>query len=117
MQMWMIVQVLTPGMQDGEETEFGSQMAGIAGNAEQGLGGNTKEQVVERRLVVEHQLGDGFWNSEDNVEILDRQQLGLPRFQPAGARQGLALGAMAVAAGVVADANVLAVAALFDVAA
>src|ERR1700720_2940321 len=117
MQMRILVQVLSPGMQDGEETEFGSQMPAIAGKGEQGLSGDAKKQIAELLLVVEHQFGDGFWNSEDHVKILDWQQFALPAFQPLGARQGLAFGTMPVAAGVVADASVLAVAALFDVSA
>ncbi len=117
MQMRMIVQILSPGMQDGEETERGSQMAPVAGDGEQGLGGGAKKQVVELLLVMEHQLGDGFRNREDDVKILDRQQFALPAFQPPGPGQGLALGTVAVAAGVVADAGEGTVAALFDVAA
>jgi hypothetical protein len=104
-------------MQDGEETEIGSQMPGIPGNGEQGLSRDAKKQIVELLLVVEHQFGDGFRNSEDHVKILDGQQFALPALQPPGARQGLTLGTMPVAAGVVADASVLTVTALFDVSA
>jgi hypothetical protein len=60
-----------------------------------------EQQVVNHRLVLERQAGDGLGQGEDNVEIDDRQELLLAGTDPAGAGQRLALGAMAVAAGVV----------------
>jgi hypothetical protein len=39
--------------------------------------------------------------SEHDVEIGDREKLGLPLLEPSGAGRGLALGAMAIAAGVI----------------
>src|SRR6266536_3106595 len=51
------------------------------------------------------------------MKVLDRQQLRLALLEPLGARLALTFRAMSVAARVVADANVVALAALFDVAA
>ena len=48
------------------------------------------------------------------MEIRHRQQFGLARFEPFGARQALALRAVPVAAGVVGAADQSAIAALFD---
>ena len=48
------------------------------------------------------------------MEVRHRQQFGLARVEPFGARQPLALGAMPVAAGVVGDADVAAIVALLD---
>src|SRR5690348_4520563 len=48
------------------------------------------------------------------MEVVDRQQLGLALLEPVGARQSLALGAVPVAAGAVANMSVLAVVAPFD---
>ena len=55
--------------------------------------------------------------SKDVVEVADRQQLGLTVGQPLGPGQGLAFGAMTVAAGVVDRPLVSALIALFQVAA
>jgi hypothetical protein len=52
---------------------------------------------------------------QDGVKVFDRQEFGLPAFEPLGARQPLALGAVAISAGVVGVTRVLAVAAPFDV--
>ena len=51
------------------------------------------------------------------MKVLDRQQVGAPFGQPFGALLVLALGAMAVAAGIVSDADVGAVVAFFAMAA
>ena len=51
------------------------------------------------------------------MEILNWKQFILALLKPAGAVEALALGAMAIAAGVVGDAGVMALAALFDVSA
>ena len=56
-------------------------------------------------------------HGEHDVEIRHRQQFGLARLQPFGARQALALRAMPVAAGVVGVANEAAIGALLGMAA
>jgi len=48
---------------------------------------------------VERDLGDGRGQGEHDVEVGDRQQLGLARIEPVGTRQGLALRAVPVTAG------------------
>ena len=58
-----------------------------------------------------------FGNREDDVEVLDRQQFFLPAFQPLQPVITLTLWTVAVAARVVSDANVIALAAFFDMAA
>jgi hypothetical protein len=55
------------------------------------------------------------WQSEDHVEVWDRQQLGLTLSQPLGASQALALGTMAVAAGIIGLPHEAAVDAVFRV--
>jgi hypothetical protein len=58
-----------------------------------------EQQVVDDRLVVEGDVSDLGGDREDDVEIADRQQVGLARRQPLARRGALALGAMPVAAG------------------
>ena len=78
------------------------------------LGRGLEQDVVHDRLVLERDGGDGRRHGEDDVEIRDRQQVGLTIGQPLGARQALALGAVPVATAVVGDADHAAVVALLD---
>ena len=88
---------------------------GIGGDRQHRLRRRLEQQVVDRGLVVEGDVGDLGGQREDDVEVADRQQVGLALGQP-GARGGaLALGAVPVAAGVVGDAPVAAVLAGLDV--
>ena len=89
----------------------------IGGDGEQRLGRRSEQQIVDDRLVL---VGDGASlgrQREDDVEIADRQQIGLARGEPILRRRALALGAMAVAARVVRDPAVAAVLAALDMAA
>ena len=108
------MKVLTPAMQHGEEADFHAQMLGVAGNGEQGFGSGGEEEIVDDFFVVEGDGGDGFRKREDHVEVLGGQQLGGALLEPFFAYRTLALGAMTVAAGAVADVGVLAVVAPFD---
>ena len=116
-QMGMMPQILPPGVQHGKEADLGAEMLGVGGDGGEGFGGGGEENAIDRPRVVEGQSGNLFGQSEHDMEILDRQQFGLPRFEPFCPLCVLTLGTMAVAAGVVADPGVVAMAALFDVAA
>src|ERR1700687_2271731 len=104
-------------MEHGEETDGCPEMFRIAGYRQQGFGAGAEKDAVDQRLVLQRHLGNGFRQREYDVEIFDGQQFELPAFDPCGARQRLALGTMAVTAGVIAVASVGAVAAFFEVAA
>src|SRR5277367_4193269 len=77
------------GQENGEEADTGSQMFRITGNGEQSFGGGAKQDVIDRLFVVEGDPGDLFGNGENDVEIGDRQQFGLPAFQPFGSLRSL----------------------------
>ena len=113
-QVGMQMQVLPPGVQHGEETDLRAQVFGVAGDGEQGSGHGAEQDLVDDFFVVEGDGGDLFRHGEDHVEVLHRQQFGEALLDPALARQPLALGTMAIAAGAIHDARVLAVVAPFD---
>ena len=113
MQVRMKMQILPPAMEDGEEADFHAEAFRVAGDGEQCPGSGAEQNVVDGGFVVEGDAGDGFRDSEDDVKVFHRQQLGLPLFKPMGARQPLALGAMTVAARAVFFVTVSAVAAPF----
>jgi hypothetical protein len=92
----------------------GAEMPRIGGNPQHGLGRRLEQQIVNGGLVLERDVGDLRRQREDDVEVSDRQQVGLALGEP-GARGGpLALGAVPVAAAVVGDALVAAVRAGLD---
>jgi hypothetical protein len=110
-------QVLSPTVQHGEEANLGAEMFWVGGNGAQGFRSGPKENVVHHFLVLISDGGNLFRESKDDMEILGVEELGLTILDPLGPCQGLAFWAMAVAAGVVGNALVLALIALFQVAA
>ena len=92
-----------PTVQDGDYAELGAEALGIGRNGEGRLGRGLEQDIVDDRLVVIGEAGDGSRHSIDEMEIGYRQQLGFALRQPFPRCRPLALGAMAVAAGVVGD--------------
>src|SRR5208337_341155 len=77
-------------------------------------GGHAEEEVVDHILVVEGDGVKGLWDGEDHMEVLHGQEFGSALFQPASARQPLALGTMPVTTGTVLNVGEVAVVAPFD---
>jgi hypothetical protein len=111
----MVIHRLAPGMQDHDDSELA--VPAVPGKGLQGLGGNAKQQAVEDLRVLARQGQQDVREGKDEVEVLDRQQLQLAGIDPGTALAAAALGAVAVAAGVVADLDVAAVLALIDMSA
>ena len=101
-------------MEHSSEADAGPKVLGIGGDGEQRLGRRAEQQVVDHRLVLVGDRGDLGRQREDQVEVADRQQIGLAGSEPVLRRRTLALGAMAVAAGVVGDTAVAAILAALD---
>jgi hypothetical protein len=80
-----------------------AQVFAIGGDRHQRFGRRLEQQVVDRRLVVIGDVGDGGRQREHEVIIGNRQQFGLPLGQPRSGRRALTLRAMAIAARVVGD--------------
>jgi hypothetical protein len=104
-------------VEHGGEPDAGAEMLGIGRNRDQGLGGDFEQQVIDDRLVLIGDVGDLSRQGEHDMEVGHRQEFGPAVGQPLFGSGGLALGAVPVAAGVVADAPVRAVLAAFDMAA
>jgi hypothetical protein len=56
MQMRMVQQILSPGVQDGEEADLGAEALGIGGNGLQGLGAGLEEDFIHRLFIGQRQL-------------------------------------------------------------
>ena len=113
--MRVMLQILAPGMQDGDEADLGAQGFGIGADRAQALGGGVKQALVEHGLVLVGERGDFPGEREDHVEVVNRDEIGLTIFQPLRAREALALRTVPVAATVVGDALVSAGVALLEV--
>jgi hypothetical protein len=112
--MGMMDERLSPGVQDRHEPDGGAEMSGVSGDREQGVGGGAKEDAVDDGLVLEGDLGDGFWDREDDMEVRTVEQLRLSLRDPGRPRVRLAHRTVSVATAVVPDAPVLALVALLD---
>ena len=86
-------QVLAPGVQDGEESDLGTEPLGIGGHFEQGLGAGLEQQVEESLGGSERQRVQFVGNGKHDVEIVGVQQILLLGFEPSLAGLRLALGA------------------------
>ena len=103
-----------PGVEHGGEADAGAEMFWISADDEQRLGRRAEQQIVDHRLVLIGDWGDLGRQCEDHVEVVDRQQIGLAGGEPILRHRALALGAMAVAARVVGDPEVIAILAALD---
>src|SRR5262245_10866321 len=106
-----------PGMEHGGEPDASSEMLGVGGDGEQRLGRGLEEDGVDLSLVLVGDVGDRRRQREHHVIVGHGQELGLAVGQPCLRRRALALGAMAVAARVIGDVDVVALLAARDMAA
>ena len=94
----MQVKVLPPRMQHREESDPNAQTCGVGGNREQRFRRGAKQDAVNLARILKRQPADLLRQRKHDVEIPGWQQVGFPCRQPLGARHGLALWAMSVAA-------------------
>jgi hypothetical protein len=85
-----------PGVQYERGADLGAEMSGIPGDRAQRVSGDVEQQAVDDPFVIPGDGADGCGKREDDVEVLDRQQVGLACLQPAVCGTGLALWAMPV---------------------
>jgi hypothetical protein len=104
-------------VEHGGDADLGAQMLGIGSDGEQRLGRSAEQQVVDHRLVLVGDWSNLGGQREDQMEIADRQQIGLAGGEPVLRRRALALGTVAIATGVVGDPAVAAIFTALDMAA
>ena len=113
----MVGQRRAPGVEHGGEADARAQMLRVGGDGGQRLRGGPEQEVVDGGLVLERDGADRGRQGEDDVVVGNRQEFGLAVFEPLPRRRGLALRAVAIAAGIVGDPLVRAVLAALDVSA
>jgi hypothetical protein len=79
MDMGMMFQLPIPTVEHPEEADFGAQMAGIAGDFEQGLGASPEQEIVDELLVLQGQRGESTRKGEDHMDVGDRQKFAAAR--------------------------------------
>src|SRR5271156_3774531 len=107
-EMRMQSQVLSPGVQNAEEADLGSEVLGAGRNFEHGLSAGAEEQIVEQPWIALTERIQLVGQGKDDVEVGHAEQILFAPCQPALACLGLALGTVAVATGVIGNGLVVA---------
>ena len=106
MPMRMMDEGLAPGVEHGDEADLRAKMPRVGGDGVEGLGRRLKQDVVNGCFVVTRERSDRLGDGEDDVEVFAVEQFGRALLDPRGAGERLALGTVAITAGVVGDALV-----------
>jgi hypothetical protein len=95
-------------MQDGGDADLGAEVTRIAGKGGERVHDGAEQQTIEAALIGADQGIEVVGYGEDDVEVRDRQQQRLLGLAPGRLGDGLALGAVPIAAGVIDGAGALA---------
>ena len=96
----MNLEVLSPGMQHGKETDLGAQMLGVARDGLQGFCCGLEKDAIDYLLILVSDRGDLFRHREDHMKIGSVQKFDLPVLDPLRPGQTLAFGAVSIAAAI-----------------
>ena len=110
----MVGQVASPGVQDTDQTELSADKTGVLGQMLCRSCRGTKEQVIDKRLVTAGDWAQGGGQGEGEHEVRDWQQKILLFLQPFLGFVVLAFWTVSVAAGVVAELKLVALRAGVD---
>src|SRR5580658_2198199 len=98
MDMGMNPEILSPGMQDAEESDLGAEMFGIGSDLQQSRGAGAEQKVIDDLLVLQRQPREFVRDRKNNMHVLHGQQFFAAFGNPLVASIGLALGTMPGAA-------------------
>lgn len=93
--------LLRPRMQDGKHTNRAADVAWVASEFDDGLRGGLHEDGVTVPLVRTQDLPEFLGHGHGDVEVADRQHLGLARFKPAFGLVSMAFWTTPILAGVI----------------
>jgi hypothetical protein len=99
----MVLQLLAPGMEDGQKANVGPEMRGILRNGYEGLGDRLDQEGIEEAGVLEGEPIEHVGQGKDDMEVRHCKEFTLPGRQPSGLCHPLALGTMPIAARVITD--------------
>src|SRR5262245_65540112 len=95
------MQVLSPGVQDGQKADVPTQVFRVGRNLKQRLGGGAEQGAVQPAPVGPGQATERLRQRKDDVEVFHWQQFGRAFLEPPRPLGRLALGAVAISARVV----------------
>ena len=104
-------------MQHRGEANASTEMPRVGRNRGQRLGRGLEQKIVDQRLVLVGDIGDGDRQCEHHVEVWHRQQFGFALSKPLTCSSALTLWAVSIAAGVVGNGGIGTILAARDVAA
>jgi len=102
-QVRVMQQGLRPSVQHGKEADLSSEVFRVGSDGAERFRGCPEEDAVDDALVLKSHRRNFIGNGKDDVIVGNGKQLGHARLEPLGLGERLALGTMAVAAGVVGD--------------
>src|SRR5215471_1248557 len=96
MQVGMMEQVLTPSMEHGEKADLSPQVFRISGDSAQSLRRSPEQDAIELSLILIGNCRNLLRYSEDHVEVLGVQKLGLAILEPLSPGERLAFWAVSI---------------------
>jgi len=94
------LQILSPGVQDAEESDLSTQVFGIGCDLQQSGGTGAEQKVIDHFLVLQCQPGEFVGDGKNYMRVFNRQQFFFAIGEPSVAGIGLALRTMSRPAGV-----------------
>jgi hypothetical protein len=82
MNVRVMQQILSPGVQHSEEADLRTEMLRVGGDDAQRLRRRPEQVIVDHSLVLKCDGGDQILHGEHHVEIGHMEQLGLTVLQP-----------------------------------
>src|ERR1700720_2531131 len=98
MDMGMEPELLIPGMQHGEETEFRAEVFRIASDFEKCFRTGAEQQIVDDFLILQSQWRELRRKGEDHMDVARGEKFSLTCGDPSFADRGLTLRAVSTAA-------------------
>ena len=98
MQMWMQVEFLSPGVQDGEEANLSFEVLPAGRRFEKRLRGGSEQQVVDHGLVLQRQGSQFVGQGKYHMKVFDGEQVSLSVLKPLRPQAGLAFWTVAIMA-------------------
>ena len=92
-----------PGVEDGGDSDAGTEVLGIGGDLQRGLGRRLHQQAIDDGLVLVGHVAQLTGQRVHDMKVRHGQQLGFPFGQPLARGGPLALGAMSIATAVKSD--------------
>ena len=72
MHMRMVLKVLAPGVEDGQEADLGPEVLGIGGDLPQRFGGGSEQKAVDLPLILKCDRTERRGKRKNHMKVLDR---------------------------------------------